>query len=1416
MNLVLSKILARDTKNTSNLLAYEEIPNQILDSYDEIVKNIDVLNELDINLYPVDYKIFVRDADIIYQKINNQWQQVKTYDDVVNDNVELTYLDIALFPENYRILVKTDYEISNKWAIYQKFNNKWNLIRVQTFDNRRYIKTIDWVKPGIEDPIVANYTVDFSYQVASITPIVGDTVKVRDAGNGRYSFLQYTENNTYEIIKQEAATYKILDAIYEQSTYLQGFDVETYDVQVFDDWPTIEIQKIMRAAFDDIFTNQEKVEKNRWFLLLMNHLLAEQEYVDWLFKTSFIKVEHRDQQAISQIASLQKDRQDNLRQYIEEIKPYHTKIREFINTHEGTDYAYSSTTDFDVPAYYNEATGKYRSPTGLDEIDNIILDRPEYQAWKNNHTLELDSVIIYDAGSGYTSSPELTLKGITGTTTKLESVIVNGEITEVLIKNSDTGSIVTPTIEIGESAGSGAVLIPVMKNSKVRSIKDIIKFDRISNNSGFLVTFLDGFGSPVDIRNQRKSRLLSLAGVIDELLDALSLDANGITHWIKDSTSEFNWPVPNVKNYRIFNDDSGRIQVQYNKIPGGWTAQYLETYLRALGASVGVDELDISGTTVVVDGNMSLYAPTVMEWLPNTRYDRGDIIVHANKAYTLRDAVSSTITGEEIDLTDFREYTANEFESHLNRTWAYYQPIAGLPGKDLGQLYTGIEYPGVKVQGASFRSEPGFDVGNYSMDSFDQYILGPEGIALLDDKVLDQTLYSNFLDTSLGTRPEDIITSGGSFVDTYSSHAPEETIPGRVYDTLNITVHTLSTNFKTNADGFSPQFIINKYNCDGDKRRFKYKQTDQTHLGDYFLVYSNTYGPLYRKLSETNNTVPTSVVDGGFYKIAQERSYSVDWVNEELVFDKPLPVGDLITVINIAQIGENILADDNYQADGQTAAFRFNVSSSQLGGVLVLINGVPTEKFSIQNIDGAPYVILFAAPAAGSHVHLVATLNTNFAISYVNTQYAQVDDATRTLTLNREIRNDRSKDTVMIVELNGQRLRPGNSNYYIGDGSTVAYNLPSSADENYSYMFGRVEIWINGYKINTSNYNITPYDGSSVPQVVFTIPPREGDDISITYTGDAEYTYHEASKQLTISNKVDIPDGSILAVTAFSHHDAYKFKTKIFKGVDYSTATVNLDIGFGVGEFDILDFDTSIALTKSIGQRYQIDSNQNSADKVFISVDGHTLIAEYDYTVTNGTIFLSDSILVKNDSIIIITWMSASSYVNSTTFRVFKDLNDNYSYNRIAFADSTTLAKPLAITDTEIYVSNAKVLGDPSPSKNIPGVIFIGGERITFWKKTGNVLSQIRRGTAGTAAIELYAKSSIVVDGSNKSAVPNGALGTWYTFGNNAPTNGEGIAFSDTVQAKFLKESKGIIPFLSVIQVGGYILPGYVLDQYFN
>jgi hypothetical protein len=54
----------------------------------------------------------------------------------------------------------------------------------------------------------------------------------------------------------------------------------------------------------------------------------------------------------------------------------------------------------------------------------------------------------------------------------------------------------------------------------------------------------------------------------------------------------------------------------------------------------------------------------------------------------------------------------------------------------------------------------------------------------------DTIITSDYLDTELGTRPEDINIVGGAYIDAYASHAPEELIPGRVYDTLEMRVFT--------------------------------------------------------------------------------------------------------------------------------------------------------------------------------------------------------------------------------------------------------------------------------------------------------------------------------------------------------------------------------------------------------------------------------------------------------------------------------------------------------------------------------------------------------------------------------------------------------------------------------------------------
>ena len=97
----------------------------------------------------------------------------------------------------------------------------------------------------------------------------------------------------------------------------------------------------------------------------------------------------------------------------------------------------------------------------------------------------------------------------------------------------------------------------------------------------------------------------------------------------------------------------------------------------------------------------------------------------------------------------------------------------------LTQYINGIEYPGVKVQGLKFNAN------------------------VADQELLDTVIQSRYIDTGLGTRPEDINIDGGAYIDYYSSHAPEELLPGVVHESVDISVFTkeVFANLVVNPDG---------------------------------------------------------------------------------------------------------------------------------------------------------------------------------------------------------------------------------------------------------------------------------------------------------------------------------------------------------------------------------------------------------------------------------------------------------------------------------------------------------------------------------------------------------------------------------------------------------------------------------------
>jgi hypothetical protein len=150
---------------------------------------------------------------------------------------------------------------------------------------------------------------------------------------------------------------------------------------------------------------------------------------------------------------------------------------------------------------------------------------------------------------------------------------------------------------------------------------------------------------------------------------------------------------------------------------------------------------------------------------------------------------------------------------------------------------------------------------------------------------------------------------------------------------------------------------------------------------------------------------------------------------------------------------------------------------------------------------------------------------------------------------------------------------------------------------------------------------------------------------------------------------------------------------------------------------------------------------------------------------------------------------------------------------------TTTLTQDLLIDDDWIYVRDVNVLSQPDPVHSSPGVIFINGERITFYivDIVNKRLGQLRRSTNGTGGASVHAVGTHVYDAGfqveipdardsytsvtnetiligkkgDEVTIPAGSLirqgQLWYDISDSSATNGLGLENSTSIQVNFLK-----------------------------
>lgn len=606
------------------------------------------------------------------------------WDIQVDTNTELTYVTTTGLSAGYKVLVVSDPTYLGKWSIYEWTGTTWTIPAdgtrplgngqygnwVQSYKTNLYWSYVDWYDASFDPSTVVDITVADNLEFGKLTLTADTYIKVLNAGNDKF------------------AIYYINSALERVTVGLESGTIQL--PTTMSTIPGKELRQILLSVQNEIFIDDLAQDFNEIFFAMIKFALTEQKNIDWAFKTSFISATQYIRK-LEQFPSYISDNQDFYQNYINEVKPYRTILREFNINYQRDDEFGGDITDFDLAPYWDSNINVYRSPSGEQSYDNELLNNRVYYDWKNNYAYKVVDIVVGKPGTGFITAPQIIISGGGGSgANAVAQIDAYGTLSNVTIVNPGSGYTSNPTIVIN-GTGTGAVATPVLRNvydqndsghNVVRSVKTSLKFDRINYTNPN--TFV--FWNEITSANVGQTIPADTIVVLDNVLYKM-ITANTISPSIE-------FPSANVSQISVtdFNNANDRI-VAYNG---------------NIDLSATAEGIDYPG--VVVDGSNYFAYDTATVWTPNTSIVAGTQITYAGNVYIVNGNVAAPY---------FANITSNVTQVN-----------------------------GIKI---------------------------------------DSIIQSRYSD-NLGIDSGNIYVDGGEYVDRFSSHAPEELIPGHMFDSVNIQV----------------------------------------------------------------------------------------------------------------------------------------------------------------------------------------------------------------------------------------------------------------------------------------------------------------------------------------------------------------------------------------------------------------------------------------------------------------------------------------------------------------------------------------------------------------------------------------------------------------------------------------------------
>jgi hypothetical protein len=1269
---------------------------------------------------------------------------------VINDQGQIVGVDILEAGTGYRdqdttisirpfaVLVKSDSSTFDKWSIYSwdKPTRTWSRTRSQAYDVTKFWQYQDWYATGYNQFTKIDHVVDNTYQLVVLNSQIGNIVQVKNVGTGGWLLLEkyadvasidYTQS--FKVVGRQNGTIQFSNKLYSFKNNVLGFDGPLFDADTYDNSASVELRIILETIRDYILVDNLRTEYLKLFFASARYALHEQTFVDWIFKTSFVKATHNAGN-LTQKVTYNNDNLEDFESYVNEVKPYRTKVREYVSSYSKLDNASSSVTDFDLMPIVSSDRVVSTISSEVAEDGSIVtdyagIDNYPWKHWQDNVGFKVTLIDIVDGGAGYIGTPVVTITGGFGSGASAKAFISNGKVNRIELVSQGSGYLKAPIVTISGGlvdGGTPATAIAVIEESLIRSNKISVKFDRISKN--YILTELTdtetftGTGSrlqwPLKWSPNIKtgSSLVTVDGVEvlrdDYTLATKKSTSKGFVSYsgtLTLATAPAAGATVEITYEKDFNHLSAtdRINFYYNSGTGR-----LGKDLSQLMTGVDYGGVNITGLGFGVSGGWD-----ALPWFSDA-WDGFDaafddyIVTVGDSSYTFElpyvpavgEEINVYVNGRRIDDPYFDLYDGVTVQPN-GRTI----PADGIVMNTIigdGVLATVTlpnltsEYPLDINEGDKVIFRKSTSDGSFlpRADEYDSQISGGD------------LTYSS----ATGLAPDDINIDGDGFVTPMTSHAPEEVVPGQVVDTVAIKVFHSPT-------GGAPKILFKNYVASGSDLAFT--------IGQNF---------------PTARSVMVKVDD----QFIEQTAYTIDWQNNQIIFEVAPAEKSIVSIISFSFNAETILDLDYFVSDGSTVEYLTKATWIEDAiSSTVLVNGevIDYELFRTDASYGTANQvgIRFGEPIAeGSVINYIIDLQYGDSSIYetssiVQSQTIIADGSTLTHQLENLTSamlpgvNLKPYETNVLVRVDQTFLRPPTVMYYTLENDNLSYSIPLHKFAEYGIDSNNIRLFINGEQLLPGREYVL--DLAIMTVEISRIKYVEGAVLAIVADVENDYTITDSG---TIELNTSYPEGTEIEVITFYNHSILGLDRTTDKMIPAVTLTA-----------DTSDY---FAFTNKRGSKFALRKVVESDDRVWILKNGQLLTHSVDYFLDSDklTVKLSDS-LVDSDVIQVLAFTSPS-VKDKIGFMQFKDMLNRVHYKRIHTNKSTILLTDLTQSDIEIVVENPNTITNPNRSKNLPGIIEINGERIEFFTKNGNRLGQLRRGTLGTGIPVVHSSGTVVQD----------------------------------------------------------------------